>query len=114
MTQRCFLPVAVVALLMTTAAMETSAQPSPAGSLPRVDDALVGVPGFYFITRPGDALIQVTAVGIVANQGRYAVSAGTPLADLLAYAGGAAVDRTGTARVRLYRDGSQLFERDVR
>lgn len=93
-------------LLAATAAAPLLAQ---TGAV-RVDETQAGVPGFYYLVRPGDATVTVTAVGNVGATGRYVLSAGTTLADLLALSGGVAPDRRGQAVVRVYRDGTRAME----
>ena len=91
------------------------AQPETGGSqYARVEDAVANAPGFYYFTRSGDPVVAVTAVGAVQARGRYFVSEGTTVADLLALAGGAGVDRSGQATVRVYREGAQALSVPVR
>ena len=78
-----------------------------------VTETQAGVPGFYYLVRPGDPTVTVTAVGNVGATGQYTLTAGTTLADLLALSGGVTPDRTGKATVRVYRDGARAMEMDV-
>ncbi|HIG74806.1 MAG TPA: hypothetical protein EYQ24_09610 [Bacteroidetes bacterium] len=93
-------------LLLAATATAASAQP---GTL-QVNETQAGVPGFFYLVRPGDATVTVTAIGNVGATGRYVLSAGTTLADLLALSGGVAPDRRGQAIVRVYRDGTRAME----
>ena len=79
-----------------------------------VDDTRAAAPGFYYFTRLGDPVVSVTAVGSIGGTGRYLLSAGTTLDELLALSGGVVSDRTGRATVRVYRDGGLAYESDVR
>ena len=79
-----------------------------------VDDVVAQAPGFFYVARPGEPVVTVTAVGAVGGAGRYVVSEGTTVAGLLALAGGAGADRSGRAEVRVYRGGGRALEADVR
>lgn len=70
--------------------------------------------GFYKFSQPGDAIVQVIAVGSIPAQGIYELTAGTSLADLIALSGGAVPDRRGEATVRLHREGAATLEVDAR
>jgi protein involved in polysaccharide export with SLBB domain len=84
-----------------------------AQSYGQLGDVQTTAPGYFFFARPGEPVVAVTAVGAVTATGRYVVRQGTTVADLLALAGGAGVDRSGRATVRVYRDDALLLEREV-
>lgn len=84
-----------------------------AQSYGQLGDVQTTAPGYFFFARPGEPVVAVTAVGAVTATGRYVVRQGTTVADLLALAGGTAVDRSGRATVRVYRDDALLLEREV-
>ena len=99
----------IVALVAVSVASSSGAQ-----SYGGVDDVQVSAPGYFFFARPGQPVVTVTAVGALPARGRYALGEGATVADLLALAGGASVDRTGRASVRLYRAGRQVIDVDAR
>ena len=103
-------------LLLAATATAASAQP---GTL-QVNETQAGVPGFFYLVRPGDATVTVTAVGNVGATGRYVLSAGTTVADLLALRvevpSPAQLDRSECTLLLLERiavDQSNLFLRQI-
>ena len=98
--------------LMATLAMVAPAQ-AQVPSVPSIASQTT-VRGYYKFSRPGDAVIQVTAVGGLPAPGIYELSVGTSLADLLALSGGVTPDRRGAATVRLFREGDRTLEVDAR
>lgn len=91
----------------------TAQRPFPRGT----NNVEAAVPGYYYVQQPGDRTVTVMAVGNVGpsgqNAGQYTVSLGTTLAGLLAYTGGVAPDRRGTATIRLYRSGARAVETQI-
>ena len=104
---------AVLLLLTVASGAPVSSQPGSAPGPSLVNETLATVPGYYYVLRPGDPTVTVTAVGNVTATGQYTLTAGTTLQDLLAYVGGIALDRRGSATVRVYRGGERAVEREV-
>ena len=91
-----------------------SAQPGPGGEVGRLERTTAAAPGFFYKFEGNQPLITVSTVGAVAANAVFLVGEGSTMADVLALAGGVTVDRTGSARVRLHRQGTMVSEVEIR
>lgn len=99
---------------LLVAVLSVLALPAAAQEYGRIEDIQAQAPGYFFFARPGDPVVSVTAVGAIGANGRFVLSQGTTVTDLLALAGGTTPDRAGRASVRLYRDGGRVLDTDAR
>ena len=105
MQRSIWLPAAFLLAAVASGAPAAVAQVGPV----RVNETETTVPGYYYVLRPGDPTVTVSAVGNVSATGQYTLTAGTSLRELLVYTGGVAPDRRGSATVRVYRGGQRAM-----
>ena len=90
------------------------AQPGIGGEVGRLERTNASAPGFFYKFEGNQPLITVSTVGAVSVNAVFLVGEGSTMTEVLTLAGGVTVDRTGSARVRLHRQGAMVSEVEIR